>query len=230
MAAALLAARRPAGAELLLVALDVPDESARAYTAPGQYTEVKAERGNGYFVLAGDVGASRWELLVRNAGDAADALWSLPIGSTIEASAPLGLGFPVDRARGKPLAVAAVGTALAVARPVLRRRIADGDAARTRVFLGVRAPEDIPLAEEVESWAERGAHVTLCISRGDPERNPQQIRRADRASGYVQDVLARKIGGMPDATLIVAAGPEPMLDAMRALARAHPTVEVVTNV
>ncbi len=230
MAAAVLAARRPAGGELLLVALDVPDDSARAYTAPGQYTEVKVERGNGYFVLAGDVGSSRWELLVRNAGDAADALWSLPIGSTVEASAPLGLGFPIDRARGAPLAVAAVGTALAVARPVLRRRIADGDAARTWVFLGVRAPEDLPLADEVESWAERGAHVTLCISRGDPARHPQRIPRAERASGYVQDVVARVVSRMPEKTLVVAAGPEPMLDAMRALAKAHPTVEVVTNV
>ncbi|HEY8079825.1 MAG TPA: hypothetical protein VIF62_37095, partial [Labilithrix sp.] len=184
----------------------------------------------GYFVLAGDVGASRWELLVRNAGDAADALWSLPIGSTVEASAPLGLGFPIERARGAPLAVVAVGTALAVARPVMRQRIAEGDAARTWVFLGVRAPEDLPLAEEIEAWAERGAHVTLCISRGDAARDAHRIPRAERASGYVQDVVARVVSRLPEKTLIVAAGPEPMLDAMRALAASHPTVEVVTNV
>jgi NAD(P)H-flavin reductase len=230
VAAAVLASRQSAGGELLLVGLDVPDEAARGYTAPGQYTEVKAERGNGYFVLAGDVGAARWELLVRNAGDAADALVSLPLGSVVEASAPLGLGFPLDRVRGKPLAVAAVGTALAVARPVLRRRIVEGDAVHTWVFLGVRAPEDVPLQGEVEEWAERGAHVMLCISRGDPKRDPMRIPRAARAPGYVQTVVGTAVDGLPPGTLVVAAGPEAMLGAMREIGAAHPTVEVVTNV
>src|SRR5262245_42881125 len=128
MTNAILAARRDAGAELLLVGLDVDAELAHAYTAPGQYVQINTERGNGYFVLAGDLGAPRWELLVRNAGGAADALTSLVLGSAVDVSAPLGKGFPLESARGRPLIVAVVGTAMAVARPVMRRRIAEGDA------------------------------------------------------------------------------------------------------
>jgi NAD(P)H-flavin reductase len=231
VAAATLCARRAAGGELTLVSLDVTDEAARGYTAAGQYTEVKVEKGNGYFVLAGDVGAKRWELLVRNAGDAADALVSLPIGSVVEASAPLGLGFPIDRARKKGLAVVVVGSALATARPVMRRRIAEGDARTTWVFIGVRGPENVPLAEEVESWAESGAHVVLCISQLDAHRDPERMPGARRATGYVQDEVLRTLGDLPRGTLVVAAGPKPMLEAMRDMAASHAgTVEVVTNV
>jgi NAD(P)H-flavin reductase len=231
VAPAVLSARREAGGELLLVALDVTDEAALGYTAAGQYTEVKVERGNGYFVLAGDLGAKRWELLVRNAGDAADALASLPIGSVVEASAPLGLGFPIDRARGKPLVIAAAGSALAVARPVLRQRIVEGDAARTWVFLGVRTPREVPLAEEIEKWCEAGAVVVLCVSRGDPKRDPHRIPKAHRRAGWVQDAFAQSLPDLPRGTLVVAAGPDTMLAAMREIAVANPgMVEVVTNV
>jgi NAD(P)H-flavin reductase len=229
MARALLGGRCGAGGGLTLVALDVGADAARSYTAPGQYVEVKVEKGNGYFVLAGDVAAARWELLVRNAGDAADALTSAPLGSAIEVSAALGLGFPIDGALGRPLGVAVVGTALAVARPILRRRIAEGDARRTYVFLGVRSAADVPLAAEVDAWSSQGAHVTLCLSRPAAPEDDRALARAVRRQGYVQRavVLAIEAGELPERALVVAAGPEEMLADMRALSS---SVEVVTNV
>lgn len=240
MATAVLSARRDAGAGLVLVSLDVDDAVARAYVAPGQYVEVKAERGNGYFVLAGDVGAARWELLVRNAGDAAEALVTAPIGAAFEVSSPLGDGFPTARAARRPVVVAVVGSALAVARPVLRGRIGEGAARRTHLLLGLKSPRHLPLVSEVRAWLDAGVHVVLCLSRSERAhargRAPLDEGTAGiaREHGYVQHVLGRVLSDPKGraslrGALVVAAGPEAMLADMRALGDAH-GVEVVTNV
>jgi NAD(P)H-flavin reductase len=231
---AVLTARREAGGGLFLVGLDVDEETARGYTTPGQYLEIRTERANGYFVLAGDEGARRFELLVRNAGDAADALVTSPMGTAFATSGPLGEGFPLHGARGRRLVVAVVGSALAVARPVVRRRLAEGEAAITQVLIGLRSAADLPLADEVEGWAELGVRVVLCLSRAELHHHRTMVPRAERASGYVQSVLAKAIeagdlAGSAGPALVVAAGPEAMLEATRALARSG-SVEVVTNV
>jgi NAD(P)H-flavin reductase len=237
VARAVIADRTGTGGGLCLVELTIDREAARTYENPGQYVEIKTERGNGYFVLAGDVtagtGGDRWALLVRNAGDAADVLVNAPLGTAVEISGALGDGFPIGGSAGKPLAVVVVGTAMAAARPILHRRIADGDAQATYVFLGVRSPVDVPLAHEIDGWAYHGAHVVLCLSKESENDEPAVLPHARRAIGYVQREVSRAVaaGELPRGTLVVAAGPKGMLGDMRAIAEAHiGAVEVVTNV
>ncbi|AKU96841.1 Heterodisulfide reductase, cytochrome reductase subunit [Labilithrix luteola] len=230
---ATLAARRDAGADMLLVGIEVAGELADGYVAPGQYVEVDTGRGKGYFVLAGGVGESRWELLVRNAGDAADALHLLPLGSALRVSMPLGHGFPLSNARGRPLVVAVVGSALAVARPVMRFRIESGDARTTHLFMGVRAARDVPLSDEVSAWREAGVNEVLCLSRTELDHDRAVLPGAIRAEGYVQQELERAIDTLrvPAGALVVAAGPEAMLAELRSFGAArHREIEVITNV
>jgi len=234
---AILSARRPAGGDLLLISLDVDDEIARRYTTPGQYIEVKAESGNGYFVLASDVGQRPWQLLVKNAGGAADALATLPVGTSVPVVGPLGAGFSVERMRSRPVVVAVVGSALGVARSVLGRRIADGAATATHLFLGLRAPTDLAIPNEVAAWAAQGIAVVLCLSRSELDHHREVLPGAQRVAGYVQDALAHALqsGQVPHGTLVIAAGPDAMLADMRSLATgpssaAGPSVEVLTNV
>ncbi len=231
MSTAVLSARSDAGGGLLLVALDVDPERAGAYTAPGQYVEVRAGSARGFFVLASQVGETPWELLVKNAGDAADALVSLPFGTAVEVKGPMGKGFAVARVVDRPVVVAVVGSALAVARPVLATRIAEGVADNTFLFLGLRAPTDLPIADEVAAWSERGVNVVLCLSRAELEHHPEVLPKAKRAAGYVQVAVARAVeaGVLPPGALAVVAGPDAMLADMRALSRTSP-IEVVTNV
>jgi len=231
MPSAVLSARSDAGGGLLLVALDVDAERARAYTAPGQYVEVRTASAHGFFVLASQIGETPWELLVKNAGDAADALVSLPFGSTIEVKGPMGKGFAVARIVDRPVVVAVVGSALAVARPVLATRIAEGVAENTFLFLGLRAPTDLPIADEVAAWSDQGVNVVLCLSRAELEHHPEVLPKAKRAMGYVQVAVARAVeaGVLPPGALAVVAGPDAMLADMRALSRTAP-IEVVTNV
>lgn len=239
MPTARLSARSDAGGGLLLVALDVDPELARAYTAPGQYVEVTTPAARGYFVLASQVGQTPWELLVRNAGDAADALVSLPFGSTVDLEGPMGAGFDVARFDARPVAVAVVGSALAVARPLIVARIAEGAARSTFLFLGLRAPTDLPLPAEVSAWSEQGVSVVLCLSQSELDHHPEILPLATRTVGYVQDAMARAVeaGVLPPGVLAVVAGPDAMLADMRAFASRHgaanptaPPIEIVTNV
>jgi NAD(P)H-flavin reductase len=241
---AVLTARTPAGGELLLVSLDVDEAIAQRYTTPGQYIEVKAETSNGYFVLASNVGERPWQLLVKNAGGAADALATQPIGTQFPIVGPLGAGFSVERMRSRHVAVAVVGSAIGVARSVIGRRIADGAAPATHLFLGIRAATDLAIPAEIAAWAESGIEVVLCLSRSELDHHKEILPGARRESGYVQHALARALetGAVPHGTLVIAAGPDAMLADMRSLAAqatatsstgvvlAGPSVEVLTNV
>ena len=209
-----------------MISLSVDPALQRAYVAPGQYIELRTPRGNGFFVLAGELGAPEWELLVRNAGDAADVLATAPIGTELDVTAPLGSGFPLERASGRELVVAVVGSAVAVARPILARRIASDQVQRTRVYLGARSARDLAVVDEIEEWAESGAHIVLCLSRAELEHDGALVPAARRAAGYVQDVIAREVAHLDSSGILFAAGPEPMLAAMRELT----ALEVVTNV
>jgi NAD(P)H-flavin reductase len=237
-AQATLTARRIAGGGLHVVTLRPPAEAAARYQAPGQYVQVHAE-ASGYFVLAGDVGAPEWELLVRQNGGAADALVTLPPGSMFAVDGPLGEGFPLERARGRRLVLAVVGSALAVARPILRDRIDRGEAATTSIYVGARTVGDLALVDEIAGWARAGASVVLCLSGALPEDRDATLGGAPVSvrAGWAQRVLAEDLATRQLAgDLVFAAGPEGMLNEVRALvppaSEGGPTValEVVTNV
>lgn len=227
-----LTARRDAGAGLHLVTLTPPAANAAAYQSPGQYIQVRTDSGSGYFVLAGEIHAPSWEILVRNNGEASIDLIGAPEGTVVAATAPLGKGFPLERARGRGLALGVVGSALSVARPIMRDRIAHREAALTSVYIGVRSAREIGLPDEVAGWAHAGARVVLCLSR-TADDDPAVLREAVRAEGYVQAVVSAEIGagkwaGETAHAMVFAAGPAGMLEAMRGLTTA--TLEVVTNV
>lgn len=226
---AVLTERRDTGADLCLVTLTPALAHARGYRAPGQYIEVCAE-ARGFFVLAGEVGAPSWELLVRMNGGAAGALTTAPEGTVFDVSGPLGDGFPLERARGRSLVVAVAGSALAVTRPILRDRVAHREGASTTVYIGARTARDVALPGEVTGWVHAGARVVLCLSRPELD-DPRVLFELGRASGYVQAVLEKDIrdGRVRDG-LVFGAGPAGMLEELRGLASAAPKVEVVTNV
>jgi NAD(P)H-flavin reductase len=245
MASAVLSARHDAGGGLLLVSLELAPEIAGAYTAPGQYVEVKTASGNGYFVVASDVGVVRWQLLVKNAGGASEVLATTPLGTVLELDGPLGAGFSVERMTDRHVVVAVVGSALGVARPVLHRRIGDGVARATHLFLGLRSLADLPMAGEIEAWVREGVLVVLCLSRSELHHHPEVLPGVPRATGYVQHALARALesGEVPHGTLVIAAGPDELLADVRLLADlrrrtegvgeaflAGPRIEVLTNV
>jgi dihydroorotate dehydrogenase electron transfer subunit len=206
--------RREVGGAVHLITLRPSPEQARAYRAPGQYVRVDADSG-GYFVLAGEVGAPTWELLVRANGGASDALIAAREGATFRVAGPFGDGFPLARAENHVLVLAVVGGALGAVRPLLHMR----DPLQTQLYLGVRTASDVPIADEVSAFARAGGTVVLCVSSEDDRTVLPELRRAE---GWVQHVLPREA---PRGAIVFAAGPETMLEALRAM----PELEVVTN-
>jgi NAD(P)H-flavin reductase len=147
---------------------------------------------------------------------------SAPEGTTFDVSGPLGTGFPVQRAGGRPLIVAVVGSALAVARPILRDRMAQREGPTTHVYIGARSAKDVPLVDELRGWIGAGAHLVLCLSRGSVPGSDLDdsdvLPDVERRDGWVQHVLAKDVheGRVPQA-LVFAAGPPAMHEEARAL-------------
>jgi NAD(P)H-flavin reductase len=186
---------------------------ANEYSSPGQYVEVRAGEGSGYFVLASEPRRDPWELIMRSGGGASDVLLASPIGTDVEVTSPIGHGFPMAAVRGRRLVVALGGTGLAAARPLVGERVSAGDAHRTAMLVGARTSREVALVEDLRRWADAGVLVTVCLSQGDAG-----ALSLPAAPGHVPDVL-RSIAAhsptMAAGALLFAVGPESMIEALR---------------
>jgi NAD(P)H-flavin reductase len=207
-----LIARDDAGGGLLRMTIGVDREVATSYASPGQYVEVCIENATGFFVLANEPGAHAWELVMRPGGGASDVLFVSPIDALLEVTSAMGVGFPLSEARGKSLVIALGGTGIAAGRPLLARRVSEGDAADTHVFIGVRTRAEFGLRTDVQAWGAAGARVLVCLSH---DEGP--IDGIPWAGGYVQDVLRARVASV-SGSRIFAVGADSMLYALRNLA------------
>ncbi len=201
---------RDAGRPLVPIILELPDAVRASHTVPGQYVSLAAGGESGYFVVASPVGAPQWRLLIKAGGTTADALLAEPLGATFAVTDALGKGFPMDEARGRRLVVAVAGTGIAAAPPIAARRIADGDARRTHLLLGLQLAAHMPCPDDVDAWRAAGMDVLLCVSREDAES-------AGIVRGYVPDVARERLA-RADGTMVFVVGPSAMVDATRTVA------------
>jgi NAD(P)H-flavin reductase len=160
--------REFAGGGLTRVTLDPGRYVASTYTSPGQYIEVHVGGESGYFVLANAPGAPEWQLIMRRGGGASDVLLSIAPGGALEVTDAIGSGFPMEASRGRPVVIALGGTGVAAALPLVGRRVADGDATRTEVLIGLRTRSEVPLHTDLDAWIRAGVRVLLCVSQDDP--------------------------------------------------------------
>jgi NAD(P)H-flavin reductase len=210
-----LVLRGEAGGGLTRMTLEPAPEVAETHIAPGQYIEVRADGETGFFVLANDPGAGAWELVMRSGGGASDVLLAKGAAAALEVSAAIGAGFPMAEAKGRPLLVALVGTGIAAGPPILRRRVRDGDAARTHAYVGVRTGDELPIRRELLASMRAGVRLVVCMSQGTAPDGEFTF-----ALGRVPEVLRGE--GAPPASLapqVFAVGPASLVDALRALAR-----------
>jgi NAD(P)H-flavin reductase len=208
-----LLARRSAGGGLTRVVVEPDPVAAGSYVAPGQYIEMRAGDGTGFFVLASEPGSIPWELVMRAGGGASDVVLAMPAGSAIELTSAIGDGFPMEAVRGCPLIVALVGTGVAAGPPVVGRRVREGDATLTRVVLGVRTRGELPMEDELAAWSRAGVDLTVAFSQIEPG----EIAGDDRfVRGRVQDAMrARFASRAHDDAAVFVVGATSMIDAVR---------------
>lgn len=189
-------------------------EVTETHAWPGQYVEVRADGQTGYFVLSNEPGAPAWQLVMRAGGGASDVLLAAVAGKALEVTNALGEGFPMNDARGHPLVIVLGGSGIAAGPSLVRRRVSDGDASRTRVLVGVRTREELGMQSDVEAWNDAGVNVLFCLSDDD-----RTVEGVECARGYVQDVLRTRAGALElRGGFIFAVGAVSMVNALRRIA------------
>ena len=213
-------ARRDVGGGMTLFAIEVPGALRESHVRPGQYAYFTLIGEAGYFVLGNREQHSPWEIFLRRGGAAADLLIAAPVGVEVGATKALGTGYPVEDAREEDALVVITAGAIAAARSVVARRIADGDGPKTRVVIGARTLDAIPIEDELDVMRSAGVRVRVVLSGADA---PEHYDR-----GYVQHVLEREWTERP---WVFVAGSNDMVAGVRAAAAAlgSPPERVVSN-
>jgi NAD(P)H-flavin reductase len=114
---------------------------------------------------------------------------------------------------GRPLVVVLGGTGVAAGRPIVRRRIREGDAARTWVFVAVRRREESALEGDIDAWADAGATVFVCLSQGSTAEDGGRF-----VHGRIPDILrafAASHPGAIESALVFFVGTASMVETLR---------------
>lgn len=137
---------------------------------PGQIAILAIEEiGESYFALASaPEDKDGMEFLIRKGSGVSEALYEVKKGDTVQGKGPLGRGFPIDLYHGRDLILAAVGSAIAPLRSVLRsicyRRT---DFGKIALVYGARYPQDFPFLDEMEEWRQSHIEIILTASRAE---------------------------------------------------------------
>lgn len=156
---------------------------------PGQVAVLgMGDVGESYFAIASaPEDRDGMEFLIRKGQRVSEALFTVKKGGKVRGKGPLGKGFPVDQYLGRDLILAAVGSAIAPMRSVLRsivhRRSTFGNVV---LVYGTRQPQDFPFLDEMENWQQARIKVILTSSR--PEGREWRGK-----TGYVQAHFAEAL-------------------------------------
>lgn len=201
--------------ELEHLRVGAPEAYRAAYLTPGQYVQVRIEGHKpGFYAIANAPGAADLELLVKRGSPVSDAIVAKKTGDILEASLPMGRGYPFDQALGRDVFAIGVGSGItplrALIQAVLKERSRYG---RVRFVYGARTACAFPYESEIGSWPAHGLEVTRICSR--PAENTWR-----GPVGRVQDVLlAEKDAPAPGGVAYVCGMKSMVADVKAALAK-----------
>ena len=159
-------------------------EFAGEHTRPGQIVRLHAPGHKaGYFALGNAPRADgTGELLLKRGTPLSDAvIAAAQAHAIVDATAPFGEGFPVEKARGRDVLLFAAGSGITPIRALLQWLLERRDAhARIALYYGQRSDRDFAYLGEHEAWQRAGVHLVLCASRASSGWTG--------ARGYVQTV------------------------------------------
>ena len=160
-------------------------ELAPAHTRPGQVVKLHApgHAKRAYFALGNAPrGDGTGELLVKRGAPVPNAIIdAAQPGQLVDATAPFGEGFPVEKALGRDVLLFAAGSGITPVRAIMQwildRRHQHG---RVALYYGQRSDRDFAYVGEHGDWERAGVHLVLCAS--------QPTATWTGARGYVQTV------------------------------------------
>jgi NAD(P)H-flavin reductase len=186
--------------------LDPEDGVGEAHFRPGQFGMLWVFGvGELPISLSGDPERpDRLEVTVRSVGQATHALVNRAIGDGIGVRSPLGVGWPVEAARGRDVILVAGGIGLAPLRPVIYQVLHDRAAyGRLIVLYGARSPRELLYRKELASWArQRETQVLVTVDYGG---------LSWRGHVGVVTTLFKYARLQPERSLAMVCGPEIMM-------------------
>ena len=145
-----------------------PAEPALLAGQPGQFVMVEQPGFPSLPISVSRYTASELVLTIRAAGPATEILTSATAGTEIGLRGPLGRPWPVDRALGRNLVIAAGGIGLAPLRPVIDTVLANRDRfGEVLLAYGARTPSDRLFTDELDAWADAGIEVAQIVDRAE---------------------------------------------------------------
>jgi NAD(P)H-flavin reductase len=196
-------------ADSVTLALRRPPACGVAAGAPGQFNMLYPFGvGEAAISLSSDAGDG--DVLVhtvRGVGAVSEAIGRLQPGEWLGVRGPFGLGWPMQRARGRNVVLVAGGIGLAPLRPVihavLRERAAFG---RLFVFYGARTPRERLFVAELEQW-QSSPDIDLAVTLDSGDAN------WGGRVGFVTALLPLAQFD-PAQTIVMTCGPEVMMRAV----------------
>src|SRR5205807_8504423 len=87
----------------------------------------------------------------------------------VEATAPFGDGFPVEKARARDVLLFAAGSGITPVRALLQWILGHRDEhGRVALYYGQRSDRDFAYVREHDAWQRAGVHLVLCASQPSP--------------------------------------------------------------
>lgn len=183
-----------------------PQVAAAYRFQPGQFNMLYLPGvGESAISLSADPASRRtWAHTVRVAGNVTGALAALGAGGALGLRGPFGSSWPLERARGKHLVLAAGGIGLPPLRPAIYEVLAHrAEFKDVTLLYGGRTPETLMYPGEYGAWLRQGIDVRLIVDRSSLDWRGQV--------GVVPVLLDRLPIAEPAETLVFTCGPEVMM-------------------
>jgi NAD(P)H-flavin reductase len=196
-------------ADSLTLALERPPACGVAAGAPGQFNMLYPFGiGEAAISLSSDAGDVLLHT-VRGVGAVSQAIGRLQPGEWLGVRGPFGVGWPMQRARGRNLVLVAGGIGLAPLRPVIHAVLRERAAfEKLFVFYGARTPRERLFVAELDRWqASPDIDLAVTLDFGDANWSGRV--------GFVTALLGQAQCD-PSRTLVMTCGPEVMMRAVAA--------------
>jgi len=131
-----------------------PEERGALRFSPGQFVMLSILGvGEAAFSLCSDPEDEDPATTIRKVGRVTDAIFSLKEGDVLGARGPYGVGWPIDKAKGRDLLLVAGGIGLPPLRPVIMQIAARREKyGGLEILYGARTPSDQVFTYEYERW------------------------------------------------------------------------------
>ncbi len=160
---------------------------------------------------------------VRFVGNVTNGISHLKVGDQVGIRGPFGTAWPIEKAAGKDVYIAAGGIGLPPLRTVIYHVMNHrSDFGRVVVLYGARTPEDLQFTREYKQWEAAGIELNITVDRAD--------EKWDGLVGVVP-ILFYRLRMNPQKSIVMTCGPEIMIRFVifEALARRIPPEQIYVS-